>query len=35
MVEAAGLVELDEQVEQVEPGQPVPFLSFAELGIPT
>jgi molybdopterin molybdotransferase len=35
MVEAAGLVELDERVERVEPGQPVPFLSFAELGIPT
>ena len=34
MVEAAGLIELDEAVERVEPGQPVPFLSFAELGIP-
>ena len=24
----------DERVERVEPGEPVPFLSFAELGIP-
>ena len=35
MVEAEGLVELDAGTERVEPGQPVPFLSFAELGIPT
>lgn len=34
MVEAQGLVELDEAVELVEPGDPVTFLAFAELGIP-
>jgi molybdopterin molybdotransferase len=34
MVAAQGLVELDETVERVEPGDPVTFLSFAELGIP-
>ena len=34
MVGADGLVELDEHVMRVEPGQSVPFLSFAELGIP-
>jgi molybdopterin molybdotransferase len=35
MVEAQGLVELGEAVERVEPGESVPFLSFAELGIAT
>ena len=34
MVEAGGLIELDDAVEAVRPGDPVPFLSFAELGIP-
>lgn len=34
MVEAQGLVELAPEVERVEPGEPVPYLSFAELGIP-
>jgi molybdopterin molybdotransferase len=34
MVEAEGLVELDAAVETVRPGDPVPFFSFAELGIP-
>jgi molybdopterin molybdotransferase len=33
MVEADGLVELGPAVERVEPGEPVPFLAFAELGI--
>ncbi|MEK0083872.1 gephyrin-like molybdotransferase Glp [Benzoatithermus flavus] len=33
MVEAHGLVELGPEVERVEPGEPVSFLSFAELGI--
>jgi molybdopterin molybdotransferase len=35
MVEAQGLVELGEESERVEPGEPVRFLSFAELGITT
>jgi molybdopterin molybdotransferase len=35
MVEARGLVELGEDIERVEPGEPVRFLSFAELGITT
>ncbi len=34
MVEADGLVELAPEVERVEQGQPVPFLSFPELGVP-
>ena len=34
MVEAGGLIELDDAVADVRPGDPVPFLSFAELGIP-
>lgn len=34
MVEADGLIELDDAVTAVRPGEPVPFLSFAELGIP-
>ena len=34
MVEAGGLIELDDAVEAVRPGDPVPFMSFAELGIP-
>ena len=34
MVEAQGLIELGPEVEEVRPGAPVPFLSFAELGIP-
>lgn len=34
MVEAGGLIELDDAVEAVRPGEPVPYLSFAELGIP-
>lgn len=34
MVEAHGLVELGPEVERVAPGERVPFLSFAELGIP-
>ncbi len=34
MVAAHGLIELDESVERVEAGDPVSFLSFAELGIP-
>ena len=34
MVEAAGLIELDDAVADVRQGDPVPFLSFAELGIP-
>lgn len=33
MVEAHGLVELGPEVERVEPGEPVPFLAFPELGI--
>jgi molybdopterin molybdotransferase len=33
MVEAQGLVELDDAVERVAPGDAVRFLSFAELGI--
>lgn len=35
IVDADGLVELGPEVERVEPGEPVPFLSFAELGVPT
>lgn len=35
MVEADGLVELAPELERVEPGDPVPFLSFAELGVGT
>jgi molybdopterin molybdotransferase len=35
MVEADGLVELAPGLERVEPGDPVPFLSFAELGVGT
>ena len=34
MVEAQGLVELDDAVERVDPGDTVRFLSFPELGIP-
>jgi molybdopterin molybdotransferase len=34
MVEAGGLIELDDEVREVRPGDPVPYLSFAELGIP-
>ena len=34
LVEAQGLVEIDAAVERVAPGDPVPFLSFAELGVP-
>jgi molybdopterin molybdotransferase len=34
MVEAGGLIEIGESVEEVRHGEPVPFLSFAELGIP-
>ena len=34
MVEAHGLIEVAAEVERIEPGQPVPFLSFPELGIP-
>jgi molybdopterin molybdotransferase len=34
MVEAHGLVELGPEVERVSPGDPVPFLSFPELGVP-
>lgn len=34
MVEAEGLIEIGDAVERVAPGDPVPFLSFAELGIP-
>jgi molybdopterin molybdotransferase len=34
MVEAEGLIELDDTVERVVPGDTVRFLSFAELGIP-
>lgn len=33
MVEADGLVELAPELERVELGDPVPFLSFAELGV--
>jgi molybdopterin molybdotransferase len=35
MVEAQGLIELGEDIERVKPGEPVRFLSFAELGITT
>jgi molybdopterin molybdotransferase len=35
MVEADGLIEVGDAVDEVRPGQPVPFLSFAELGVPT
>ena len=34
MVEADGLIELAADVTTVRPGEPVPFMSFAELGIP-
>jgi molybdopterin molybdotransferase len=34
MVDASGLIELDDDVREVRPGDPVPFLSFAELGVP-
>jgi molybdopterin molybdotransferase len=34
MVEAQGLVAIGPEIEAVTPGDPVPFLSFAELGIP-
>ena len=34
MVEAHGLIELGPEVASVRPGDPVPFLGFAELGIP-
>jgi molybdopterin molybdotransferase len=34
MVEADGLIELGPDVTTVRPGEPVPFMSFAELGIP-
>ena len=34
LVEAQGLVEIDATVTRVAPGDPVPFLSFAELGVP-
>ena len=34
MVEATGLIELDDERVEVRAGEPVPFLSFAELGIP-
>lgn len=34
MIAAQGLIELGETVERVEPGDPVTFLGFAELGIP-
>ena len=34
MVEAQGLVAIGPEIEAVAPGDPVPFLSFAELGIP-
>jgi molybdopterin molybdotransferase len=33
MVEACGLIEIDEAIERIDPGDPVRFLSFAELGI--
>ena len=34
MVEAQGLVEIGPEIEAIAPGDLVPFLSFAELGIP-
>ena len=34
MVEADGLIELAPEVERVAAGDPVRYLSFAELGIP-
>jgi hypothetical protein len=34
MVEAQGLVAIGPEIESIAPGDLVPFLSFAELGIP-